>query len=140
MKKIVALLGILLLPLMASAALADSTIGNLQPGGMAQTTDYFPVARAGCVTEGDCKVQVGSAASQFIGTSGATLGLLNTTNTYSALQSFLSGDLTAADPVFTGNSILLPSGTTSQRPGSPANGMVRYNTSLTALEAYAGGA
>lgn len=140
MKKIVALLGILHLPLMASAALADSTIGNLQPGGMVQTSDYGVVARAGCVTEGDCKVQFGSAASQFIGTSGATLGLLNTANTYSAAQTFMSGYLIAADAVFTGNSILLPSGTTSQRPGSPGNGMMRYNSSLNTFEGYASGA
>jgi hypothetical protein len=140
MKKIVSLLSILLLPLTASAALADSTIGNLQPGGMVQTGDFGPVVRAGCVTEGDCKVQFGSAAAQFIGTSGATLGLLNTANTYSAIQTFLSGDLVAADPQFTGNSILLPSGTTSQRPGSPGNGMMRYNSSLNTFEGYAGGA
>jgi hypothetical protein len=30
----------------------------------------------------------------------------------------------------------LPSGTTAQRPGSPVNGMVRYNTTLNKLEAY----
>jgi hypothetical protein len=33
-----------------------------------------------------------------------------------------------------------PSGTTAQRPASPANGMQRYNTTTSKLEAYAGGA
>jgi hypothetical protein len=41
------------------------------------------------------------------------------------------------NPVFTGNiSLTLPSGTTSQRPGVPINGMIRYNTDTTAIEFY----
>lgn len=35
---------------------------------------------------------------------------------------------------------LVAGGTTAQRPGSPVAGMVRYNTSLAALEAYIGSA
>ena len=38
------------------------------------------------------------------------------------------------------NAIQLPSGTTAERPGVPANGMIRYNTTTTSIEAYAGGA
>jgi hypothetical protein len=34
----------------------------------------------------------------------------------------------------------VPVGTTGQRPGSPANGMVRYNTSLSQFEGYKAGA
>lgn len=34
----------------------------------------------------------------------------------------------------------LPVGTTAQRPGSPAIGMVRYNTSISGFEGYASGA
>lgn len=30
----------------------------------------------------------------------------------------------------------IPSGTTAQRPASPVNGMLRYNTSLSKLEIY----
>jgi hypothetical protein len=36
--------------------------------------------------------------------------------------------------------LTLPAGTTAQRPGSVANGMIRYNTSTAAVEAYANGA
>jgi hypothetical protein len=36
--------------------------------------------------------------------------------------------------------IQLPAGTTAQRPASPANGMIRVNTTTSALEAYVGGA
>ena len=37
-------------------------------------------------------------------------------------------------------SVLIPSGTTAQRPSSPVNGMMRYNTSFSLLEGYANGA
>ena len=33
----------------------------------------------------------------------------------------------------------LPSGTTAQRPSSPANGYMRYNTTTSSIEAYIGG-
>lgn len=34
----------------------------------------------------------------------------------------------------------IPTGTTAQRPASPANGMIRYNTTTSKLEGYEGGA
>ncbi len=34
--------------------------------------------------------------------------------------------------------MILPKGTTAQRPGSPANGMIRYNTDTNVFEAYDG--
>jgi hypothetical protein len=37
-------------------------------------------------------------------------------------------------------SLTLPKGTTAQRPSSPVNGMIRYNTTLDATEEYRGGA
>jgi microcystin-dependent protein len=42
-------------------------------------------------------------------------------------------------PIFvdsTGQSMILPSGTTAERPAVPANGMQRYNTTLGQIEAY----
>ena len=38
------------------------------------------------------------------------------------------------------DAVRLASGTTAQRPGSPANGDIRYNTSLTTIEGYSAGA
>jgi hypothetical protein len=38
------------------------------------------------------------------------------------------------------DALRLPSGTTGQRPGSPANGDVRYNSTTSQIEGYAGGA
>jgi hypothetical protein len=37
------------------------------------------------------------------------------------------------------DAIVMPSGTTAQRPGTPVNGMARYNNSIYAPEVYAGG-
>ena len=42
---------------------------------------------------------------------------------------------------FSGTSnVKLPAGTTDQRPGTPSNGMIRYNTTLLTFEGYANGA
>ena len=38
------------------------------------------------------------------------------------------------------DAITIPSGTTAQRPGSAANGQVRYNSTLGTIEGYVGGA
>ncbi len=59
----------------------------------------------------------------------------------------------AASPSFTGTATFagnilmsgtgtldLPVGTTAQRPGTPNNGMIRYNTTLTRYEGYSGSA
>lgn len=50
-------------------------------------------------------------------------------------------------PTFTGDVtmtstgyVLIPAGTTAQRPASPTNGEIRYNTSYNAFEGYANGA
>jgi hypothetical protein len=45
------------------------------------------------------------------------------------------------NPVFTGTGfMLIPKGTTAQRPVSPVNGEIRYNTDTTQFEGYQGGA
>ena len=36
------------------------------------------------------------------------------------------------------DAITIPSGTTAQRPGSAANGQIRYNSTLSTIEGYAG--
>lgn len=54
----------------------------------------------------------------------------------------VSSTLTAqADVTFSGTSATkLQVGTTAQRPGTPANGMIRYNSDETGFEGYIGGA
>lgn len=58
----------------------------------------------------------------------------------------LTGALTGTTATFTGDGtfsgtgqVKLPSGTNAQRSGSPANGMVRYNTDLNSFEGYGNG-
>ena len=83
-----------------------------------------------------------------------TTGLLKIRNaansawiTVGTLASTNLGLASLAGATFTGNVILntttaleLPDGTTGQRPGSPVNGMVRYNTTLSTFEGYKAGA
>ena len=52
----------------------------------------------------------------------------------------ITGDQLADDIVLSGTgSIRMPDGTTAQRPGSPAAGMFRYNTTLGKFEGYTSG-
>lgn len=53
----------------------------------------------------------------------------------------ITGTLSATgDGTFSGTGqVKLPAGTTGQRSGSPANGMIRYNTSLNSFEGYVNG-
>jgi hypothetical protein len=53
------------------------------------------------------------------------------------------GQLTAAltNPTFSGTGFMLvPKGTTAERPVSPVNGEIRYNTTTSQFEGYQGGA
>ena len=79
-----------------------------------------------------------------------TTGLLKLRNsansawvTIGTLASTNLGLASLAGATFTGDVILgtttaleLPDGTTGQRPGSPVNGMIRYNTTLNTFEGY----
>jgi len=79
-----------------------------------------------------------------------TAGLLKIRNsannawvTVGTLASTNLGLASLAGATFTGDVILgtttaleLPDGTTGQRPGSPVNGMIRYNTTLNQFEGY----
>ncbi len=83
-----------------------------------------------------------------------TTGLLKVRNaannawvTVGTLASANLGLASLAGATFTGDVVLgtttaleLPDGTTAQRPGSPVNGMIRYNTSLSTFEGYKSGA
>ena len=63
------------------------------------------------------------------------LGALTLSGALSGTTAAFSGDGT-----FSGTGqVKLPSGTTAQRSGSPANGMIRYNSDLSQFEGYGGG-
>jgi hypothetical protein len=57
-----------------------------------------------------------------------------------ANESTVNAQITSAlvNPVFTGNGITIPSGTTAQRPASPSVGLTRFNTTTGSIEFYDG--
>ena len=72
----------------------------------------------------------------------ATVTELNYTDgVTSNIQTQLDAKAPTASPTFTGtDGIVIPSGTTAQRPGSPATGTVRFNTDDSRFEGYNGSA
>jgi len=74
---------------------------------------YAPTWAAGQVTIGSTAVALGATVTSFTG-----LNILTATGT---------------------SHWVLPVGTTAQRPGSPATGMVRYNTDTVGFEGYSSG-
>ncbi len=75
----------------------------------------------------------------------AVSGNITATGSLSGDSATISGPLAvtgetsfSADATFSSNgAIKLPAGTTAQQPGTPINGMLRYNTEDTRFEGYA---
>ena len=67
-----------------------------------------------------------------------TIGTLASTNL--GLASLAGATFTGDVVLSSTGSLSLPPGTTAQRPGSPSNGMIRYNTTLSQFEGYKAGA
>ena len=96
----------------------------------------------------------------YVDTGDSTLKIRNAANSAYVNVSAVGGIGTAnlglalaASPTFTGTATFggnilmsgtgtldLPVGTTAERPGTPNNGMIRYNTTLTRYEGYSGSA
>lgn len=69
-----------------------------------------------------------------------TLGSANWGLATLASPSFTGTITFAGSAEFTGTGYVdLPAGTTGQRPGTPSNGMIRYNTTLGTFEGYRNG-
>jgi len=65
-----------------------------------------------------------------------SIGTLAVTGT----SAFTGATTFAADSTYNGTGqVKLPAGTDAQRSGSPANGMIRYNTDLNSFEGYVAG-
>ena len=84
---------------------------NAQPGNATTSTALI-------------KVSDGTAALAFQ-TNGANLVVINSAQVVNCT---------------TTTAIVLSSGTTAQRPASPVNGMIRYNSNTAVIEAYYGNA
>jgi hypothetical protein len=78
------------------------------------------------------------------GTTGTAVNILGTTNQIDVTNGNGTGNPTIAissNPALPGTEgVVLPSGTTGERAGSPTNGTLRYNTTIALLEAYLNGA
>ena len=68
-------------------------------------------------------------------TADATGALTLQTSTTDALAISAAQNVTLSST----GALSVPSGTTAQRPSSPVNGMLRYNTTIPQLEIYLGG-
>lgn len=65
-----------------------------------------------------------------------TVSPTDTASNFTLVVPATTGQLTYADSSTGG--MFLPSGTTAQRPASPATGMMRFNTTTGLLEVYNG--
>jgi hypothetical protein len=74
---------------------------------------------------------VGSFAKAADGTNALTLQSVNS----NALAISTAQNVTLSST----GALTVPSGTTAQRPASPVNGMLRYNTTIPQLELYLNG-
>jgi hypothetical protein len=111
-------------------------------GAVSGTTGTFSGAVSG--TTGTFSGAVSGTTGTFTGAVSGTTGTFTgavsgTTGTFSGAVSGTTGTFTG-DGTFSGTGqVKLPAGTTGQRSGTPANGMIRYNTSLGSFEGYAAG-
>tara|TARA_Y100000033_G_scaffold24706_1_gene23295 strand:+ start:2618 stop:3223 length:606 start_codon:yes stop_codon:yes gene_type:complete len=119
----------------ALSAIATNNSGSTDPAS--------PFAHQWYYDEGDTTFKIRNAANNaYINVS--AVGGAETANFGLALAASPSFTGTAT---FAGNILMsgtgtidIPVGTTAQRPGSPNNGMIRYNTTLTRYEGYSGSA
>lgn len=65
-----------------------------------------------------------------------TVSPTNTASNFTLVIPAATGQLTYTDSTTGG--MYLPTGTTAQRPAAPATGMMRFNTTTSAVEIYNG--
>jgi hypothetical protein len=105
----------------ADARIAAADTDDLSEGS---TNLYFTTARANSAIDGRLSGSTGVTVSN----GAISIGQDVATSTSPTFQNLtLSGT----------DSVKVPSGTTAQRSGSPANGMLRYNSSTNEFEGYA---
>ena len=144
----------------ANAAITGGSINGASIGGTTASTGRFTTLTATTALISETTLQVNGNTTLDgdllvkggdITTNQTTFNLLNSTATTLNIGGAATtinigantGTLTFnnAGVVHSSTSYLkLPVGTSSQRPGSPAEGMVRYNSEISSFEGYASGA
>jgi hypothetical protein len=102
----------------------------------ATVASYLPTY-TGNISSGNISVTGNLSASYILG-NGSQLTGLPSSYSNATVSSYLTD--TSAGLVSVTSGLQLPSGTTAQRPASPAPGSMRYNSSLKRIEAYMPGA
>jgi hypothetical protein len=103
-----------------------ASLGNIRISGDNITGVNGQVLVNSAAADIDFKVSGDGVANLFIVDAGTDTVLIGTG----------TPTTNAALKIGTTNSILIPVGNTAQRPGVPATGMIRFNTSLDVLEFY----
>ena len=119
----------------ALAAIASNNSGSTDPATTFAHQWYYDT--------GDTTLKIRNAAnSAYINVS--AVGGAETANfglALAASPSFTGTATFAGNVLMSGTGTLdLPVGTTAQRPGTPNNGMIRYNSTLSRYEGYSGSA
>ena len=120
---------------MISSSVINSFTGILSPanGGTGINNGSSTISIGGSLT-------FSGAYTTAFTTSGNTSLTLPTSGTVTALGNTVTGSgsiVLATNPTFAGTgAITLPSGTTAQEPGSPVEGMIRYNSTTKQFEGY----
>ena len=127
------------------------TIDNTTIGASAPSTGAFTTLAASSTVSG-AGFTARFASPGPIGATSASTGAFTTLTTSGNVtlgdaiaDSVIFNAGTATTPAtglaFTGTgSLTMPNGTTAQRPGTPAEGMIRYNSTTDTFEGYADGA
>lgn len=154
--------GTLQISLTGAAASLNSAGTGIQVKTGANTVTARSLAVGGGLTVADADgvsgnptISLGSVLAGFAALTGtgilamqsgtpAKISILGTSSQTTVTNGDGSGNVTvglASNPILPGNdSVVVPSGTTGQRSGSPANGMFRYNTDTATFEGYANNA
>ena len=122
----------------ASVAQVQATIENVpQNPGTAFTVSGNTITFDGAPPSGTNNIYVyyTSPITQVIQPGQGTVGTAQLANNILVNPAYVSDQLNASTGYFD-----LPAGTTAQRPGSPVNGMSRYNTTINQFEVYQNGA
>jgi hypothetical protein len=125
----------------------DNTILGTQAGESISSGGYnVIIGEDGNITTGGSNILIGNSLSRTVaGTStqidiGDTIyGSLEATSGGTALNIGTVSDTGVTLSVLGEGSMLVPSGTTAERPSSTTNGQLRYNRTLDSLEGYANG-